>query len=108
MNQSDRRAASRPLAPPIFWLMAIAIACLLAVIGLKLLFESLQAELEAKRSNEQARLFVGEEILSGIQGLEKQLYLMALSSNPAKSAQRARPCMRRLIAAPPWPGAGGR
>ena len=65
------------------WLVGIAVACLLAVLGLKVVFDSLQEELRESSANERARLFVGEEIVRGIHGIETDLYLMASSSNPA-------------------------
>ena len=61
--------------------MGIAVSCLLGVIGLKLVFDGLQDELREKSANERARLFVGEEIVRGIHGIEKDLYLMAATSN---------------------------
>jgi signal transduction histidine kinase/ActR/RegA family two-component response regulator len=77
------RPANTPAHPSINWLMGVAIACLLGVIGLEMVFDNLRAELRKKSANERARLFVGEEIVHGINVIEKDLYLMAASSNPA-------------------------
>jgi signal transduction histidine kinase/CheY-like chemotaxis protein/HPt (histidine-containing phosphotransfer) domain-containing protein len=77
------RKPSQLIDPSISWLMGIAVACLLVVFGIKLFFDNLQAELNEKSANERARLFVGEEIVRGIHGIEKDLYLMAASTNLA-------------------------
>lgn len=76
-------ATQATVKPTIKWLIAIAIASLAIVLGLKLVFDSLQDELNARSANERARLFVGEEIVRGIAGIEKDLYLLAATSNPA-------------------------
>ncbi len=65
------------------WLIGIVIACLALVLGLKIVFANLQSELNERSLNERARLFVGEEIVRGIKGVEKDLYLMSVSTNPA-------------------------
>lgn len=69
--------------PAIKWLIGIGIACLIGVLGLKLVFDSLQDDLNARSTNERARLFVGEEIVRGINGIEKDIYLLAATTNPA-------------------------
>lgn len=73
--------------PSIYWLMGIAVACLLVVLGLKLFFDNLQEELREKSANERARLFVGEEIVRGIHGIEKDIYRMAATTSPAGLAR---------------------
>lgn len=65
------------------WLIGIVIACLALVLGLKIVFADLQNELNERSVNERARLFVGEEIVRGIKGVEKDLYLMSVATNPA-------------------------
>ena len=82
MNFPGRRPAAL-VDPSISWLLGIAVTCLLVVLGLKVFFDLLQDELNEKSANERARLFIGEEIVGGIQGIEKDIYLMAASSNPA-------------------------
>ena len=52
------------------WLIGIVIACLALVLGLKIVFADLQKELNERSVNERARLFVGEEIVRGINGVE--------------------------------------
>lgn len=77
------RTAAALANPSIIGLMGIVVTCLLAVLGVKLLFDHLQAELYEKSVNERARLFVGEEIVRGIQGAEKAIYRMvATTSEP--------------------------
>jgi signal transduction histidine kinase/CheY-like chemotaxis protein len=71
--------------PAARWLLAVAVASLLVVLGLKLLFDDLQDDLRARSANEQARLFVGEEIVRGIHALEKDVYLLASTTNLAAS-----------------------
>jgi len=69
--------------PSISWLLIIAVTCLVVVLGLKVFFDNLQDELREKSANERARLFVGEEIVRGIHGVEKDMYRMAATSNAA-------------------------
>ncbi len=67
----------------VYWLLALALVCLLAVLGVGMVFESLQKDLQAQRINEEARLFVGDEIVRNIVGIEKDMYrLVATSSTP--------------------------
>jgi signal transduction histidine kinase/CheY-like chemotaxis protein/HPt (histidine-containing phosphotransfer) domain-containing protein len=80
---SPARKSLTLLDPSIRWLMWIAVTCLAVVLGFKVFFDNLQDELSAKSANERARLFVGEEIVRGIQGVERDLYLMAAASNRA-------------------------
>jgi PAS domain S-box-containing protein len=63
------------------WLLGIIVLCLVLVFGLRAYFTDLQGELQQRGANERARLFVGEEIVRGIQGLEKDIYSMALTQN---------------------------
>lgn len=51
------------------------------LVGLRVMFHDMQAQLRAQRTNEQARLFVGQEILTGIQVLEKNIFHMAVTPN---------------------------
>lgn len=71
--------------PAARWLLATAVVSLLVVLGLKILFDELQDDLRVRSSNEQARLFVGEEIVRGIHALEKNVYLLASTTNLAAS-----------------------
>jgi len=80
MNALGRKPGAL-INPSITWLMGIAITCLLVVLGLKVFFDNLQDELREKSANERARLFVGEEIVRGIHGIEKELYRMVATTN---------------------------
>jgi polar amino acid transport system substrate-binding protein len=65
------------------WLVGIFLICVLLVFGLRGFFTDLEDELRARGANERARLFVGEEIVRGIQGIEKDIYRMASIQNAA-------------------------
>lgn len=62
-------------------LLVVFILGVSALIGLRVLFGNLQANIRAQRTNEQARQFVGEEIVVGIQELEKDIFQMATTPN---------------------------
>jgi signal transduction histidine kinase/CheY-like chemotaxis protein len=82
MNQATTKS-HRLIDFSFAWLLSLVIACLLLVIGTKIGFDSLQEDLRAQSANERARLFVGEEIVRGIHGIQKDLYLMAASTHQA-------------------------
>ncbi len=65
----------------LFWLFGVFIAALLLILGLKSVFSSFYDELAERSANERARLFIGEEIVSGIHGVEKSIYRMAATTN---------------------------
>ncbi|MCX8017654.1 MAG: hypothetical protein N2690_07140, partial [Rhodocyclaceae bacterium] len=69
------------------WLTGVFILGLALVFGLRAFFADLENELRAQGANERARLFVGEEIVLGIQGLEKDLYRLATAQNAAAFAR---------------------
>ena len=73
------------------WLLGIFLGGLMLVIGLRVFFASLQEETRQRSANERARLFVGEEIVRGIHGIEKDIYQMGVTTNPAgvKLARRS-------------------
>lgn len=64
-------------------LLVVFVLGVAVLIGLRMLFGSLQADIRAQRTNEQARQFVGEEIVVGIQALEKNIFQMATTPNLA-------------------------
>ena len=80
MNTVGRKPGAH-ITPSITWLMGVAVSCLLVVLGLKVFFDNLQDELREKSANERARLFVGEEIVRGIHGIEKEMYRMVATTN---------------------------
>jgi two-component system sensor histidine kinase/response regulator len=65
------------------WLVGVSLLCLVLVFGLRGYFNGLQDELKQRGANERARLFVGDEIVRGIQGVEKDIYRMAVTQNAA-------------------------
>ena len=65
------------------WLVGVSLLCLMLVFGLRGYFNDLENELRQRGSNERARLFIGEEIVRGIQGIEKDIYRMAVTQNAA-------------------------
>jgi signal transduction histidine kinase/CheY-like chemotaxis protein len=67
----------------LFWLFGVFICALLLVLGLKAVFSNLYDDLADRSANERARLFIGEEIVSGIHGVEKNIYRMAATTNSA-------------------------
>ncbi|MBL8487561.1 MAG: response regulator [Rhodocyclaceae bacterium] len=83
---SPRSAAARGPARSgrsLLWLLGVVVVCLALILGLRSFFSRLQDDLNARSANERARLFVGEEILRGIHGLEMDLYRMAATTNTA-------------------------
>jgi PAS domain S-box-containing protein len=73
----------RGISQSLRWLTGIFLFLLILVFGLRAFFTSLEDELRARGDNERARLFVGEEIVLSIQGVERNLYLMASTQNQA-------------------------
>lgn len=67
----------------LLWLFAVFIVALLLVLGLKAAFSNIYDELAERSANERARLFIGEEIVRGIHGVEKDIYRMAATTNVA-------------------------
>lgn len=85
-NPGDPSANSRArlgVDRPLLWLMGIVVTCLTLVMGLKVFFDGLQNELNQRSINERARLFVGEELVRSVGGIEKNLYLMSVTTNAA-------------------------
>ena len=64
-------------------LLVVFVLGVTVLISLRVLFGGLQADIRAQRTNEQARQFVGEEIVVGIQELEKDIFQMATTPNLA-------------------------
>lgn len=90
--RADRLTGTAPAALPVVqdvavtsirWLFGVFILCLALLLGLRVTFADLQSELNARSTNERARLFIGEEIVRGIHGIEKDLYRMASTPNLA-------------------------
>ncbi len=65
------------------WLVGIFVLSLVLVFGVRAYFLEQENLISLKGDNEQARIAIGEEIGHSIQGIEKSIYLMALSQNAA-------------------------
>lgn len=88
-SQSD---PSRPL----YLLLAIVGVCATLIVGLRFFFAVLQEDLNQLSANERGRLFVGEEIVRSIQGIEKEMYRMATTANAAGFARVRRSVDQQL------------
>ncbi len=77
----EERSSTASLNGPLKWLMGIFVLCLVLVFGVRAYFLEQEKQITLKGDNEQARLAIGEEIGHSIQGIEKFIYLMALSQN---------------------------
>jgi signal transduction histidine kinase/CheY-like chemotaxis protein len=64
------------------WLIGLFFVGFLLIVGLNKLFSGLIDELGAQSANERARLFIGEEITRNIQGIEMDVYRMAVTVGP--------------------------
>ena len=80
---ADSESGLTQVDAPLQWLVGVFLLCLVLVFGLRGYFSDLENELRLKGANERARLFVGEEIVHGIQGVEKDIYDMVLIQNKA-------------------------
>ncbi len=76
-------AAIHVTSTSIRWLFGLFILCLILLLSLHVIFADFQSEISAHSANERARLFVGEEIIHGINGIEKHLYQLASTPNVA-------------------------
>ncbi len=69
------------------WLIGIFVVSLMLVVGLKMFFTHLYDELGDRSANERARLFIGDELVSTLQGIEKDVYQMTTITNPTAHAR---------------------
>ena len=69
------------------WLIGIFVVSLMLVVGLKMFFSNLYDELGERSTNERARLFIGDELVSTLQGIEKDVYQMTTIINPTAQAR---------------------
>jgi PAS domain S-box-containing protein len=81
ITRSDNTLAG--VDKPLRWLVGILLLSLGLVFGLRAYFANLEADIAQRGANERSRLFVGEEIVRGIQSIEKDIYSMALTQNLA-------------------------
>ncbi|MBK6677336.1 MAG: response regulator [Rhodocyclaceae bacterium] len=96
MTKPPQRFPANALRPTAYWLLGLAVVCLVAVLGLEMLFDSLRDELGASRANEQARLFIGDDIVRGIRDIETDLYRLAATSSDAEAARVRRAIDRHV------------
>ncbi|MBK8335713.1 MAG: response regulator [Sterolibacteriaceae bacterium] len=80
-SESHEPAGADPPGRSLHWLLAILAALLALILSLRFFFAALQEDLNDRSANERARLFVGEEIVRGIHGIEKDMYRMAWVNN---------------------------
>jgi signal transduction histidine kinase/DNA-binding NarL/FixJ family response regulator len=76
-------------ATRLLWLFGVFFVGLLLVVGLKVFFADLYTQQEQRGANERSRLFIGEEIVRGIRGVETDVYRLATASN-AMAVKRIR------------------
>ncbi|MBP6483235.1 MAG: response regulator [Rhodoferax sp.] len=88
-NQGADGQPDKQVDTPLRWLVFIFLLCIGMVFGLRWFFNDLESDLSQRGYNERARLFVGEEIVRGIQGVEKDIYRMAATQN-VKGFERIR------------------
>ncbi|MBK6554715.1 MAG: response regulator [Rhodocyclaceae bacterium] len=97
MTKLPQRFPANALRPTAYWLLGLAVVCLVAVLGLEMLFDSLRDELGANRANEQARLFIGDDIVRGIRDIETDLYRLAATSSDAEAARVRQAIDRHVV-----------
>jgi two-component system sensor histidine kinase/response regulator len=99
MPNTNQGAGGKPdmrVDTPLRWLAFIFLLCIGLVFGLRWFFNDLESDLSQRGYNERARLFVGEEIVRGIQGVEKDIYRMAVTQN-VKGFERIRTAVERQL-----------
>ena len=72
------------VVPPLrfLWLIGLFFVGFMLIVGLNKLFSSLIEDLREQSRNERARLFIGEEIVRNVQGIEKDAYRIAMAVGP--------------------------
>jgi signal transduction histidine kinase/ActR/RegA family two-component response regulator len=69
------------------WLIGIFVIALMGIVGLKMFFSHLYDELGERSTNERARLFIGEELVSTLLRIEKDVYQMSTLTNPTAQSR---------------------
>jgi len=64
------------------WLIGLFFVGFVLIVGLNKLFSDLIDELREQSANEQARLFIGEEIVRNIQDIEMDILRMTITAGP--------------------------
>ena len=89
---------SRVASPLRFlWLIGLFFVGFLLIVGLNKLFSGLIDELGARSANERARLFVGEEIVRGIQGIEMDVYRMGMAGGDAAQERIQAELLKKVV-----------
>lgn len=78
------------------WLIGLFFVGFLLVVGLNKLFSGLVDELGQQSANERARLFIGEEVVRNIQGIEMDVYRMAMAVGPAAQEKIERELLKKV------------
>ena len=68
----------------LYGLLALFLAGFFAIVGVSWLVSRILDDLEAQRSNEQARLFVGEHIATTVRDIEGKFYQLSTASEGAR------------------------
>jgi signal transduction histidine kinase/CheY-like chemotaxis protein len=91
MSQFRSKHADLPGAeaqsPRFLWLIGIFVIALMGIVGLKMFFSHLYDELGERSANERARLFIGEELVSTLLRIEKDVYQMSTLTNPTAQSR---------------------
>lgn len=90
----DDAKATSPLR--FWWLIGLFFVGFLLVVGLNKLFSGLVDELGQRSANERARLFVGEEVVRNIQGIEMDVYRMAMAVGSAAQERVERELLKKV------------
>lgn len=80
-TQSADSAGTDVQSSRFLWLIGIFVVALMGVVGLKMFFTHLYDELGERSANERARLFIGEELVSTLLRIEKDVYQMNTQNN---------------------------
>ncbi|MCK6412723.1 MAG: response regulator [Azonexus sp.] len=82
-DRTQSSASTQSAGRSLPWLLAFVLLCIGLILGVRLFFADLSEELQRRSENERARLFIGEEIVRGIQAMERDIYQMAVTQNRA-------------------------
>ncbi len=80
----------------LLWLVGVFLLGLLAVVALKTFFSRAYDDLGRRSTQEQARLFIGEQIIHNLQQVERDVYLMTNLHGQASLARQERIVGERL------------
>jgi two-component system, sensor histidine kinase and response regulator len=76
-------SASFPINNSTRWLVGSTLLGLALVFGLRIYFDHLETQIKLRGDNEQARLYVGEEIVRSSNQAEKEFYRLAITPDEA-------------------------